>query len=240
MDVDVMQMMRNTKALATGHFVYKALHNHGAGYIDKDMFPIMGARKLVMLLEAVADNALNSGLDFGQHQAAVLLAPAYGAIKYCLSLAAHIERLTNVRIVVVETELERDASGKRFHIIPDNVKKRILGLPVLCEEDIVNAGTTIREVNELIRRELATSLYAALSIVDRGNQTAETLNIPAYYPYVRINMDQHDVRTGPCPLCAEGVPINTDLGKGEGWVKMFGQPPYPNGMDFSAFWAKKE
>lgn len=239
MDINVMQMMENTKALATGHFVYKALHNHGAGYIDKDMFPLIGARNLVMLLEAEAENALNSGLDLNGHMAAVLLTPAYGAIKYGLTLAAYIEKRTNVRIIVAETEVEKDESGKRRHFIPENVRQRILGLPVLCEEDIVNAGTTLREVNELVCKDLGTSLFAALAIVDRAGQTTETLGIPRYYPYMRINMDQHDVRTGPCPLCVAGVPINTDLGKGEGWVKMFGQPPYPADMNFSAFWEKK-
>jgi len=237
MKIDIMQMLQDCKAVATGHFVYKALYMHGAGYIDKDMFPFIGARNLVALLEAEAENALDQGFDLSGWKEAVLILPAYGAIKYGLPIANYLERRTNTRVYVAETEVERDGAGKRFHVMPDNQKKRIMCLPVFGKEDIVNNGTTLREVDALIQRELKTSLIAALSTVDRGGQTAESLVLPSYYPLMRINMEQHDVRTGVCPLCVAGVPINTDLGKGAGWVKMFGQPPYPDGMDFSAFWA---
>ena len=239
MDIDVRQIMKNTKALATGHFVFKALHDHGAGYIDKDRFPLIGARNYSMLLEAEAENALNSGLDLSEYPAVALLTAAYGSIKQGLPLAAYLEKRTNVRIIVAETEVERNAAGKRYHVLPDNVKTMILGIPVLCAEDIVNDGTTVREINRLAIAELGTSLFGVLATVDRGGQTAATLNVPRYYPYMRVNMEKHDLRKGPCPQCVAGIPINTDLGKGEGWVKMFGQPPYPPDMDFSAFWAEK-
>lgn len=236
--MNILDMLKNTKAVATGHFVYKALFNHGAGYIDKDMFPYIGAQNLVALLEAEAEKALNMGFALDKYKEAVLITPAYGAIKYGLPMAAYLEKRTGTRVIVVETEVERNEAGKRFHIIPENQKKRILGLPIFGKEDIVNAGTTLREVDELVQKELKTSLFAALATIDRGGQTTKTLNIPCYYPYLRINMDQHDVRTGPCPQCVAGVPINTDLGKGERWVRMFGQPPYPADMDFSSFWSK--
>lgn len=238
MSVDIKKMLQETKAVAAGHFVYKALHNHGGGYIDKDMFPFIGALNLVEILEAMAEKALNMGLNLSGHKEFALITPAYGAIKLGLPVAAYLERRTGVKIFVVETELEVAEGGKKHHIIPANQKKRIMGIPLIGQEDIVNEGTTIREVSDLFYKELQMRLYAALSIIDRGNQTATTLKIPHYYPYMRINMEQHDVRIAKCPLCAAGIPINTDLGKGGGWVNMFGQPPYPEGMDFSAFWAK--
>ncbi|MFA5360096.1 MAG: phosphoribosyltransferase [Patescibacteria group bacterium] len=237
--IDVNKMLQESKAVASGHFVYKALYKHGAGYIDKDMFPYIGAQNLVALLEAEAEKALDMGLELSKYKNAVLVTPAYGAIKYGLPLAACLEKRTGTKIIVVETEVEKDETGKRYHIIPENQKKKIVDLPLFCKEDIVNNGTTIREVSELYQKELGMSLFAALSTVDRGGQTAETLGVSQYYPFLRLDMDQHDVRIGPCPQCAAGIPINTDLGKGEGWVKMFGQPPYLPDMDFSAFWNAK-
>lgn len=234
--IDILEMLRQTKAVATGHFVYKALHDHGNGYIDKDMFPHIGAQNLVALLEAEADKALNLGLELDKYKEAVLITPAYGAIKYGLPLAAYLEKRTGTKIIVIETEVEKDETGRRYHIIPENQKKRILGLPVFGKEDIVNAGTTLREMNNLTQKELGTRLFAALATIDRGAQTTKSLGISCYYPYMRIKMDKYDVRTGHCPQCAEGVPINTDLGKGQSWVTMFGQPPYPAGTDFSRFW----
>lgn len=238
--MNIINMLKKTKAVAEGHFVYKALHNHGAGYIDKDMFPFIGGQNLVELLEAEAENALDAGLNLSVYKEAVLILPAYGAIKYGLPIAAYLEKKTGTRIFVVETEVERDGTGKRYHVIPDNIKKRIKGLPVFSKEDIVNAGTTLREIHTLIKRELDVDIFAALSTIDRGGQTAESLGISSYYPFMRIDMTQYDVRSpGGCLLCQKGIPINIDLGKGEGWVKKFGQPPYPPDMDFSEFWETK-
>ncbi len=238
--MDIQEMLKQSKAVATGHFVYKARVNHGQGYIDKDMFPMIGAQNLVEVLQAEAEKALLMGLDLSGYKEVVLLTPAYGAIKLGLTLAAHLERRTSTRIIVIETEVERDEKGRRYHLIPENQKKRVIGIPSIGAEDIVNDGTTLREARDLVIKELKAPMFTALSIIDRGGQTTNSLGIPRYYPWKRINMEQHDVRQGPCPLCVAGIPINTDLGKGSEWIAMFGQPPYPEAMDFSAFWAKKE
>ena len=234
--MDILDMLQKTKAMASGHFVYKAGHDHGAGYIDKDKFPTIGAQNLVALLEAEAEKALRMGFELSKYKEAVLLLPAYGAIKYGLVQAAYLERRTGIKVIVAETEVERDEKGKRVHVLPENTVKMIRGLPVFGKEDIVNAGTTLREINRLLKKVLEIELFAALSTVDRGGQTTRSLGIPYYYPYLRINMEKHDLRERICPQCAASVPINTDLGKGGRWVEMFGQPPYPEGMDFSAFW----
>jgi orotate phosphoribosyltransferase len=236
--INIDQMLKEARAVATGHFVYKALHNHGAGYIDKDKFPLIGASNFSDVLEATAERALLMGLDLSSSKKFGLLLPAYGAIKMGLTAAAYLERRTGTQIIVFETEVERDEKGKRYHIIPDNTKKMIMDIPLLGFEDIVNAGTTLREINDLAWKELMARIKAALSIIDRGGQNTRTLGIDGYYPYMRINMEQHDVREKVCPLCAAGIPIDTELGKGRGWVEMFGQPPYPPDMDFSEFWRK--
>lgn len=235
--MDIQRMLQETKAVATGHFVYKVRHNHGTGYIDKDMFSLIGAQNLVEILEAEAEKALKMGLDISGCKKVILVTPAYGAIKLGLPIAAYLERRTGTRIFVIETEVEKDETGRRIHIIPENQKKRVMGVPFIVKEDIVNNGTTLREIRVLGERELKAPMVAALSIIDRGGQTTKTLGIPTYYPYMRIDMTQHDIRSGPCPQCVAGVPINTDLGKGSEWVAMFGQPPYEPGTDFLKFWS---
>lgn len=237
MIIDILEMLTRTKAASKGHFVYKAGHNHGAGYIDKDRFPLIGAQNMVRVLDAMAEKAMKAGLNFGQHKSVGLITPAYGAIKLGLPLAAALERRTKYDICVIETEVERDANGKRYHVIAENQKQMVTGMPLIGVEDIINAGTTVHEINALTYKELGAKLSAMFCVIDRGGQTAKSLGVRYYYPYERIDMTQYDVRVSPgCPQCTAGVPINTDLGKGAAWVKMFGQPPYPPGMDFSAFW----
>jgi orotate phosphoribosyltransferase len=234
--MDILKILEETKAVATGHFVYKARYMHGIGYIDKDAFSLIGAQNLTEVLEQEAEKALKMGLDLSSYKKVTLVLPAYGAIKLGLPIAAYLEKRTGTRVVVIETEVERDEKGKRIHVIPDNMKKRVMGIPFIGKEDIVNSGTTLREIKALGEKELEAPMIAALATIDRGRQTTKTLKIPTYYPFIRINMDQHDLRKGPCPQCVEGMPINTNLGKGSEWVAMFGQPPYDPSTDFSIFW----
>lgn len=240
-EAEAWKMLESTGAVAEGHFVYKLMNMHGFAYIDKDRFPLVGAFNYCQILEAEADKAVDEGLGdlLSGIKKVALVVPAYGAIKQGLPLAAQIERRTGTRVIVFETEVERDGDGKRYHVIPENMREMVGGLPIIGADDITNNGKTNEELKPLIKKVLDSELIAFLATVDRGGQTAESLGLRGYFPYLRIQMDQHDCKIGPCPKCLAGVPINTDLGKGRIWVDKFGQPPYPSDMNFSAIWANE-
>lgn len=227
-------------AVYSGHLVYKAGYAHGNLYIDKERFSQLGAIELCALIEQVATNALRGGLMTWDHKKIGVIGPAYGAIVLTLPLAAALEKLFCgvVQFFTARTEVVKK-DGRNVHIIPDKLLSIYKEMPFIGIEDIVNNGTTIRETNNLLRTVANAELLAYTSIVDRGGQTAESLGLEHYFPLCRVEMKQHDLRTGqPCPQCSIGEPITTHLGKGAEWVAMFGQPPYPPGMDFSQFWKK--
>lgn len=229
--------IKESNAVAKGHFVYKAGHNHGNLYINKERFPDMGARKLVELIRQVGINALDSGLDFGSAKKIGIIGPAYGAIPFSLTLAAYLEeQRPDILFFPARTQLVKDSKGKEYHIIPEKLQKDYQNGTFILHEDIVNKGTTMREVKILFKHAVSANIIAATCFADRGGQTAESLGIKQYYPYFAKKLEQHDIREKPCPQCQAGIPITTDLGKGKRWVAMFGQPPYPEDMDFSTFW----
>jgi len=229
--------IEESNAVAEGHFVYKAGYNHGNLYINKEKFPNMGARKLVELIREVGINALDSGLDFGSAKKIGIIGPAYGAIPFSLTLAAYLEeQRPDILFFPARTQLVKDNAGKEYHVIPEKLLEDYQDGSLIIHEDIVNEGTTIREVTRLFKHAVNARIIAATCFVDRGGQTTESLGVEQYYPYFAKKLEQHDVQQKPCPQCQAGIPITTDLGKGKRWVKMFGQPPYPEGMDFSAFW----
>jgi orotate phosphoribosyltransferase len=216
------------------HFVYKA-GTHGSGYINKERFPFLGARNLEKILSEVAENAVRNGLDLTGEKSVGIIGPAMGATPYPLTIAIAFEKLfPDIIFFPARTELETDANGKRTHIIPEKLAADYKSRSFIIFEDIVNNGTTIREVNELFSK--IGKVRAALCIVDRGGQDTQSLGITEYYPWLRVNMEQHDAKD--CPLCRNSVPVNTVLGKGKVWVNLFGQPPYPADRNFSAFWEK--
>jgi orotate phosphoribosyltransferase len=227
-------LSRANAVVDNDHFIYKA-GTHGSAYINKERFPYLGARNLEKILSEVAGSAVRSGLDLSGEESVGIIGPAMGATPYPLTIAIAFERLFPDTIFFpARTELEIDAGGKRTHMIPEKLAADYRGRSFIIFEDIVNNGTTIREVNELFSK--IGNVKAALCIVDRGGQDAGSLGVPAYYPWLRVDMKQYDAKD--CPICRQGRPVNTVLGKGKVWVRLFGQPPYTEDKDFSAFWEK--
>lgn len=231
-----------SNSIVTGHFVYKALHKHGAGYVDKEKFSEIGSTELVELIEAIGENALSQGIDFPDVPEIGILAPAYGALMFPLVLSAYFEKRTGRKFFPARTEAipsDPNGSNKLIHVVPGKRREFYHGKCYGILEDIVNNGTTVREIKELFERDADAEIFAVLCVADRGGQTAKSLGVEQYYPFKRVDMTQHDLKLGPCPLCEKGIPINTLLGKGKGWVAMFGQPPYSSDVDFSPFWNEK-
>lgn len=226
------EALAEVQAIVSGsHLVYKA-GTHGPGYINKEAFADLGAIRFVQLLEAVAENAIEQGLDVSNAEKVGVLGPAMGAIPYALTVAAYLEdRFSGVTFYPARTELEINGSGNKVQVIPQKLETLYQDDPMIIIEDIVNNGTTIREVRDLIGVQ---KVISALCVADRGGQTTQSLGMPQYHPLIQMDMQQHAAHE--CPLCKEGIPINTELGKGSRWVELFGSPPYSSEADFSAFW----
>jgi len=237
---DPEKLIQEAGAVVSGHFVFKAGFAHGNLYMNKEVFSMMGARKLAHVIKAVGDN-LSSPLSQCFKKLAGgkvgIIGPAYGAIPFSLTLAMHLESIfssSSISFFPARTELVVE-SGRKVHTIPEKLLGLYQGCNFIALEDIVNNGTTLREVGTLFE-EAELNIIAATCFVDRGGQTSKSLGIRNYHPLLRKEMEQFDVREAPCPMCKKGTPITTDLGKGAEWVEIFGQPPYPEGKDFSAFW----
>lgn len=218
------------------HFVYKAGYMHGPAYLDKEKFSELGASNMVKMINAVGSNALDNCCVWPSEEIGIL-APAYGALFFPLTLAAYLQKRTGMRFFPARTEVVPDPKNpeKKIHVIPEKRKDYYRGKNYIVFEDIVNNGTTIREAKDLFEKEVGANVFGAVCFADRGGQTAESLKLKWYYPLRRVDMVQYDVIKG-CPLCAAGMSLNTVLGKGKAWVKAFGQPPYKHGTDFSSFW----
>lgn len=237
---NAMSFLRLAKAVVEGHFVFKARFMHGNLYINKEEFSFLGAKELIALVGQVVDNAVMEGLQFGDAKEVGVIGPAYGAIPFVLTVAGFLEgHFPEIKFFPARTEL-REKDGRKIHHLPSKLIKSYHEKVFVGIEDIVNNGTTIREVNTVFSEQADAKIIAFLCFVNRADQTAKTLGIDNFYPLMNPTLEQYDVRDAPCPQCVARVPINTELGKGGEWVKMFGQPPYPEGMDFSPFWQERQ
>jgi orotate phosphoribosyltransferase len=108
------------------------------------------------------------------------------------------------------------------HPKPDEIRGRfvlrrgydqlVAGRNVLVVDDIVNTGHSIRQTIEAVR-DAGGEVVAAASLVFVGNFDAQALGVDEY-----IYLLHYDVPPGwlpeDCPLCHDGVPINTRYGHG--------------------------
>lgn len=210
-------------------FVYKSGFI-GEAYINKDDLALLGVKVINNCLRGAVNNAFLSFLNFDLNVKNVLvIGPAYGAIAYAPVVAEQLQDLYGDKITFRPARTQLDKDNKHyFHEKHANLIS--MSDTFIIIEDIVNEGTTIREVSALLPKQV----HSAICLVDRGENTPNGLGIGEFYPFLSVDMNSTDPRVDPS-LFDSGMKINTVLGKGKLWVEMFGKPPYAPGTDFSCF-----
>ncbi len=89
----------------------------------------------------------------------------------------------------------------------------VKGRRVLVVDDIVNTGLSIRQTIDAVRAA-GGQVAAAAALVFVGNYEAEALGVDEFFYLLH-----YDVPTGwsaeECPLCRDGVPVDTRFGHGK-------------------------
>lgn len=200
--------------LKDDHFVYTK-GGHGSEYVNKDAL-FMRPNKLLALCRQIA----NSYRDrFGESLADVVMGPAVGGalvaqwVAYCLN-----DQLKEVRAIYADKEGDGFVLKRGYDAI-------VRGKKVLIVEDILNTGGSVKQVVELARTH-GGEVIGVGAICNRGNVRAVDIGKPPkLYSVVSIKMGIWHAEA--CPFCANGMPINTKIGKGADFVAKHGQPKVP-------------
>lgn len=100
--------------------------------------------------------------------------------------------------------------------------KLVMGQNVLIVEDVLTTCTTIRKVVEAVHRYEG-NIVGVMALCNRGGVTASDVgDVPRLDALVNLTLESWGVAN--CPLCEQGVPINTTVGKGAEYVARHGQP----------------
>ena len=190
--------------LAGDHFVYIS-GDHGSGWIAKDVIfvDLKRVRRLAELLAGVVRGLpvdivcgpATGGLIVAQWTAFELGLPAVFADHEVLPSGGHLRG---------DFGLHRG-----FDRLVQNRR-------VLVVDDVVNTGLSIRQTVSAVR-SAGGEVLAAAALVDRGNVTARDLEVSDYRYLLQENIPDWP---GPdCPLCRQGVPINTQYAHGADFLK---------------------
>lgn len=189
MGFDILSELEKVGGFLSGHFVLKS-GKHSDRYLDKDCLyvkPDVTERVGRALARLAADSFDPESFD-------VVLGPALGGVL----LASYAARNLGTLSVFAEKDGEGFAVKRQA--------KWLKGANVLITEDICTTAGTIQAVADLVE-PLGGKLIGGVCLINRGN---------VHLPWLRslATLDIESWAPADCPLCARGVPIDTNVGHG--------------------------
>lgn len=204
---ETLKIMQDVGAVITNrHFVYTS-GMHGSAYINKDA--------LYPHTQRTSDLCYDLAFHFYNHRekVEVVTAPAIGGVILSQWVAFHLSKLTKREVFGVYAE--KAFSGDGF-VIKRGYDKLVEGKKTLVVEDILNTGGSAKQVVEATR-DAGGIVVGLAALCNRGGVKPEDVgNPPELFALCDIKMEAWD--EAECPLCARGVPINTEFGKGREYL----------------------
>jgi orotate phosphoribosyltransferase len=211
---DAEAILRESGALLEGdHFVYIS-GQHGSGWIDKDaVYPhtertsALGA----LIAQAVAGERIE-----------VVCGPATGGLILAQWVAHHLGVLAVFGEHGEIPEDQHHAKGKRPFVIKRGYDRLVSERRVLVVDDVVNTGFSIRGTIEAVRSH-AGIVETAASVCNRGALAPERIDVERLIDLTDIELDSWP--RDQCPLCRDGIPVNTAYAHGADFIAAGGNWP---------------
>lgn len=187
-----------------GHYVYSS-GRHGSAYIDK--------KAAINNPAFLSKLAFEIARRFTMDDIGVVIGPETGGAIMSAHVAHHLSRLTCLSVNYATArktlkggiELEGDDLRKAHH-------RR-----ALIVDDILTTGESLRKTIKA-STQIGCHIVGACVLVNRGGVTASRIEgdtgVKNLYLDALVSMNLESWLAEDCALCAQGVPINTDLGHG--------------------------
>lgn len=178
------------------HVVYTS-GRHGSAYVNKDaVYP--HTDRVAELCVLLADLAR-------PYRPEVVCGPALGGIILAQWTAHHLGVLS----VYAE---KAEGGGLALRRGYDAL---VRGRRVVAVEDVLNTGGSLRHAVRAVRAA-GGDVVAAVALVNRGGVTPADVEAPALHALVDVALEAWDADA--CPLCRDGVPVDTAVGKGAAFL----------------------
>jgi len=198
----VLDILRKRGAiLEGGHFVYRS-GRHGTVYIDKDLiYPFDDVYRFCETLMMHFGIELLSGVQ-------AVVGPATGGIVLSRVMTDCLMGWRRQEVLAIYAKKSPDKLG---YLLKDRYKELIKGKTVLLVDDILNTGITLKRLKATVGQVPAEIIGAAV-LVNRGKVSAEDIGIKKLHSLIELPFDSWPEED--CQLCKQGVPINTNVGRG--------------------------
>ena len=203
----VLQILGKVGAVITGSHIVYTSGKHGTAYVNKDALYVH-PMETSNLCREMALRWLEEG-ESSNRSVDVVIAPAIGGVILSQWTAYHLSKIIDREIFGVYAE--KVENGDAF-VIKRGYDKIVAGKNVLVVEDVLTTGGSAKKVVEATRA-LGGNIIGLDVLCNRGGITPQDVaDPPKLFALINVKLDAWD--EADCPLCAQNVPINTDIGKG--------------------------
>lgn len=216
---EVLQILGKVEAVITNSHIVYTSGKHGTAYVNKDaVYPHT---------KETSDLCRTIALQFADDGVEVVIAPAVGGVILSQWTAHHLSEITGREVLgvyaekqtrggVVDYKGEMGEPAEEYFAIKRGYDKLIPGKNVLVVEDVLTTGGSAKKVVEAVRA-LGGNVIGLGVLCNRGGITPKDVaDPPKLLALVNVKLDAWN-EVG-CPLCAQNVPINTDVGKGRDFL----------------------
>ena len=201
------EVLINLKAVIyNSHFVYTS-GKHGSAYLDKTAIcldPVAMKFLCHFLVQKIPDTI--------KERIQVVVAPALAgiAVANTVVLTLNDYRL-DAEPKIYFAWVEEDKEGKKS--LRPTFQKIVKGKDVLLVDDVINTGHTLLSTIQLLE-ELGAQVLAVATLYNRAEYEPHLFDPIPVYSLITVKL-QEIYTPEECPLCRQGVPINTEFGRGK-------------------------
>lgn len=210
---DILALFRRLNVIIpNGHFRYSS-GGHGCTYVNKDALYLHSDETSRLCYEIARRALLECGdIDcvVGSEKGGIILSQWVGFH------LAQKER-HGVLSIFAEKVAHTNASGKSSDdfdfIFTRGYGGLIAGKNVFIVEDVVNRGGSVRKVVDLVRKS-GGNVKGVGALWNRGNASIDDASSPPTF-FSLVNTALSSWTADTCPMCRDGIPLDTQLGKGK-------------------------
>lgn len=234
---ETLKILNRVGAVVTGSNIVYTSGLHGSVYVNKDaLFP--HDTETSLLCDEIAWQFRDDGVE-------VVVAPAIGGVILSRRISHRLTKLTGrwvpgvyaereevlirrVEADIIDTATTSDGKPitlrrgdeivvkKSRFVLKRGYGKLVAGKKALVVEDVLTTGGSAKKVVEATRA-FGGEVIGVGVLCNRGGVTPKDLaDVPKLFALVNLTLDAYD--EADCPLCRDGVPMNTEVGKGKDWL----------------------
>lgn len=206
---EVLSLFQKTGGYVTDSHIVLTSGKHTTAYLNKDaIYP--HTREISLLCREIAERFKDADIQ-------VVAAPALGGIILSQWTAHHLDMLTQREVLAVYTEKMPDKN----QVFTRGYDQVVKGKKVLVVEDITTTGGSVMKVVNSVK-EAGGEVVSICVVANRNPDEINTqaLGVP-YMALAEIRIQAWEETD--CPLCKQGVPVNTTVGKGREFLEKKGK-----------------